>query len=74
MLSNDRRAVGFASSWPRFSDLRALPLYPVSEDESQMVQTKNRPGEKLHKRQTGLIYLIQTVVIAINYDFLKIAC
>ena len=49
LLSNDRRAVG----------LRALPLYPVSEDESQMGQTKNRPSEKLQRRQTGLINLLQ---------------
>ena len=43
MLSNDRRAVG----------LRALPLYPVSEDKSQLGQLKDRPSKKLHKRQTG---------------------
>ena len=30
--------------------------YPISEDESQMGQIKNRPSEK---RQTGLIYLLQ---------------
>ena len=28
---------------------RALPFNPVSEDESQMGQPKNRPSEKLHK-------------------------
>ena len=33
----------------------ALHLYPVSEDESQMGQTKNRPS----KRQTGLLCLLQ---------------
>ena len=60
LLSNDRRVIGFVNSEPRFSVLRALPLYPVSEYENQMNQTRNQPDEKLHKRQTGLIYLLQT--------------
>ena len=37
----------------------ALPLYPVSEDQSQVDETKNRPSEKMHERDTGLIYLLQ---------------
>ena len=56
LLSNDWRAVGFVNSKPWFSVVRVL--YPVSEYESQMSQTKNQPSEKLHKRQTGLIYLL----------------
>ena len=36
-----------------------LYIYPISEDEIQMGQTKNRPSEKLHKIQTGLIKLPQ---------------
>ena len=34
-------------------------LLPVSEDEDQMGQTENRPSEKLYKRLTRLIYLLQ---------------
>ena len=59
LLSNDRRAVGFVNSLPRFSVLRAPPLYPISEYESQMSQTKNRPSEKLHKKTNRIIYLLQ---------------
>ena len=60
LLTNNRRAVG----------LRALPLYPVSEDKNQLGQTKNRPIEKLHNRQTGLLFLRQIVLRAINNSFL----